>query len=210
MKYACFISYRHPGNPDTAKLVRAFGQALESRICLHVAGARAYLDEDKLTAGDIYQEELAAELCASACMVLLFNRSYFDLTHHFCAREYQAMLRLEQQRLALAPDDFRSKGLILPVTLRDPDRLPFEIRGHRHYHDISKLTLVSRSFQSTAWTKELDAIARVVADRYYAVRSLPAHEHDCAGFRLPPFAEIESWLRQVVAESGPVTLPGRQ
>ena len=78
-----------------------------------MAGAKVYLDEEKLRVGDLFQEELATELCQSACLVMLFNRSYFDLTHHYCAREYQAMVQLEAQRLGLATGELRRKGLIL-------------------------------------------------------------------------------------------------
>jgi TIR domain-containing protein len=209
MKNACFISYRHPGNDASARLIHAFARALESRISLHIAGAKVYLDDYKLRIGDRFQEELATELCNSACMILLFNRSYFDVNHHFCAREYQAMLQLEERRLGPSSPDLKAKGLILALAVKNPEHMPDEIKDQRHYLDISKLTLAPRSFEEKAWIKRLDEIAEVVADRYYSLQRLPqVLNHDCSSFRLPSFADIESWLRKVTASYGPTPMPG--
>ena len=206
---ACFISYRHPGNKRTTEILRKLADELEARICLHVPGARAYFDLERLEVGDRYQEELATELCRSACMVLFFNRSYFDVTNHFCAREYRAMIELEKRRLGSAASDLQRKGLILTVAIRDPENLPAEITAHRQFVDVSGLMLSPNYFKQTKWLTKLDEIAKAVADRYSIVsKALGATPDNCPDFRLPPFSDIESWLRGVVDSYPPVTMPG--
>jgi hypothetical protein len=210
VKNACFLSYRHPGNERTAKIIKTFAEVLESRVCLHAAGAKVYLDDERLRVGDLFQDELASELCNSACMVMLFNRSYFDLHHHFCAREYKAMVQLEKQRLGSGRADLRRKGLILTVAFRDPDSLPDEIKNHRHYVDVSQLALAPRFLEERRWLKKIDEIAAVVADRYAASQQSGSMSANCSGFVLPAIGSIEDWLRTTVAAYTHPPMPGHE
>jgi hypothetical protein len=69
-------------------------------------------DEKALKVGDQYNQELAFQLCRSACMVMFFSPLHFDVQHPYCALEYQAVLDLERQRLGTAEADLRNKGSI--------------------------------------------------------------------------------------------------
>jgi hypothetical protein len=127
---ACFISYRHGLEPGTQDFYEAFRQELAHQVDFYLPGMPVYLDTERLRGGDFYNSDLARALCSSVCMVSLYIPTYFDLQHTYTAREYRAMVDLEQQRLPLIPAvDW--KGLIIPIILRGSP--PEEIRGERHY-----------------------------------------------------------------------------
>ncbi len=94
-------------------------RALEGSVAWWLSRRTVYLDERRLRGGDFLDPELAANICSSACMVLLFSPYYFDMQSMYCAREYKAMLELEAKRLKLLPQGFgKRKGLIIPVVMR--------------------------------------------------------------------------------------------
>ena len=132
----CFISYRHGGHEHSRKLVESFYQALSGELDLYIRGSRVYLDRERLRGGDFFSQELATQLCRSVCMVLLFDPSYFDLASPYCAREYKAMLDLEEQRRMCCP---AGMGLIIPVIIRGEKLLPDEIKNSRQFYSFEKL-----------------------------------------------------------------------
>ena len=88
-----------------------------------VPNPKIYFYENALQVGDQYNKELAFQLCQSACMVMFFMPLHFDMQHPYCALYYQAMLRLEEQRLGAGVVDLRNKGLIFPVVFRGLDQV---------------------------------------------------------------------------------------
>ncbi|MCJ7602816.1 MAG: toll/interleukin-1 receptor domain-containing protein [Desulfobulbaceae bacterium] len=69
---ACFISYRHTNDPDAHQFVMAFVRQLKKQLGWWLPGVPIFFDEKGLNVGDQYNEELAYQLCHSACMVLFF------------------------------------------------------------------------------------------------------------------------------------------
>ena len=58
-------------------------------------------------------------------MIVLFTGKYFSKTQVVLRREYLAMTRLEKVRLGLvSPNKPSTKGLIVPIILRNPERFP--------------------------------------------------------------------------------------
>lgn len=98
LKYSCFISYRHAEGELHRRIIRDLFEALSEELELHV-GEKIFLDEERLRGGFLYNEVIAEALCMSACMVLVYTPTYFDLEHSYCAREFRAMEALEEYRL---------------------------------------------------------------------------------------------------------------
>ena len=96
LKYSCFISYRS----RSVELARDFQESLDREL-RHWTTLPIYRDEVRLDGGDFYNRELALALCQSACMVMIYTPTYFDLESTYCAREYRAMEILESTRLEL-------------------------------------------------------------------------------------------------------------
>jgi hypothetical protein len=98
-RYACLISYRHGHQPGTQRFYEAFRRELAIQVDFYLPGMDVYLDTNRVRGGDFFNRELASVLCSSVCMVMLFNPLYFDASNSYAAREYRAMVALEQQRL---------------------------------------------------------------------------------------------------------------
>ena len=196
---ACFISYMHSPVPGVQEIYKAFRDSLATQVGLYMPKVPVYLDTARLAGGDFFDQELPCQLCRSGCMVLLFNPSYFDTENTYCAREYRAMLKLEEKRLALADADLRKKGLIIPVVFRGEEALPDEIKSRRHCYSFDRMLLRPADFASEECTKIVREIADVVWQRFSAFKRLSANPPvPCETFALPADAEIQAWLRQVV------------
>jgi hypothetical protein len=206
---ACFISYRHLGVPAADEIVKTFHAALEASVAMWLPRRPVYFDETRLRGGDFLDSELAANLCSSACMVLLFIPDYFDIESTYCAREYKGMLRLEEMRLKLLPQSFgERKGLIIPVVLRGERDLPAEIKTHRVYYKFDRKLLRPADFKTRSVLGQLDQIARDIRERFQAFRQANADPSEiCKDFQFPSEEEISAWLSQVVLP--PQGIPGR-
>src|SRR5437764_15246498 len=101
---ACFISYRHAG--PASEIVRGLVGKLAEQLALLSPSYPIYVDEKRLKAGDYLDAELAAAMCRSICMVLLFTPEYFDLDHPYCAREYRGMKTIEAARQQSLPAQY--------------------------------------------------------------------------------------------------------
>ena len=137
-KYACFISYRH-GQGDLIKdFIEELQKALENRLGLLGVSLKVFVDTDRLKPSYSVSPGLAEAICQSVCMVVVYNNGYFDKTNPFCAKEFCAMLELENERLRANNIDPKL-NLIIPVLLRKSDRLPPEIfdRNPCDFSDIS-------------------------------------------------------------------------
>jgi TIR domain len=205
---ACFISYRHLHAPNAEKIVKAFHEALEGSVAWWLPKRPVYLDERRLRGGDFLDPELAANLCSSACMVLLFSPYYFDMQSMYCAREYKAMLELEAKRLQLLPQSFgERKGLIIPVVMRGEQYLPAEIAARTPYQ-FDRVLLRPADFETRSVLEQMDAIAHDIYDRYEVFRQAGADPSEmCGDFQFPGEEAISAWLSAIV--SPPQGMPGR-
>ena len=193
---ACFISYRHT-DADSQLFVKAFVRQLKKQLHLWLPNARVYFDEEGLKVGDQYNEELAHELCRSACMVMFFLPLHFDVNHPYCAMEYRAMLELEQRRLGQGLTDLRNKGLIFPVVYRGLADLPQEIRDSRNYENFEHLYLET-DFEQRDCHARLAELSKEIYGRYRAlVNANLIHQDECEQFRFPNLDAIRGWLESV-------------
>lgn len=191
---ACFISYRHTNDPDAHAFVKAFVRQLKRQLSWWLPNAPVYFDEDGLKVGDLYNDELAYQLCRSACMVMFFSPLHFDVLHPYCALEYRAMLKLEETRLGATLADLRNKGLIFPVVFRGLECLPAEISGSRNYENFDHI-VVATDFQNRKCQIKLNEIAKQIFVRYRALQNAGIfNSGDCGQFKFPARADIDEWL----------------
>jgi hypothetical protein len=194
---ACFVSYRHTDDPDAHAFVTAFVRQLKKQLKWMLPNSQIYFDEKALKVGDQYNQELAFQLCRSACMVMFFSPLHFDVQHPYCALEYQAMLDLERQRLGAAEADLRNKGLIFPVVFRGPDCLPPEITGSRHYENFDNVVCES-DFEQRECQARIKDMANQIYRRYVALSNAGVFDRaNCNQFRFPDKTAIGNWLAQV-------------
>ncbi len=194
---ACFVSYRHTDDPDAHAFVKAFVRQLRKQLKWWLPKSPIFFDEEGLKVGDRFNEELAFQLCRSACMVMFFSPLHFDVLHPYCALEYQAMLRLEGQRLGAAVADLRNKGLIFPVVFRGLNCLPSEIIVSRGYENFDHI-VVESDFEKRDCQKRLKEIAEQIFLRYKALSNAGVFDTtNCHQFRFHNRVEIEGWLMQV-------------
>jgi hypothetical protein len=209
-QYACFISYPHGKGQLVKSFIAKLREALIDYLDPYLSSDQlVFLDEDRLKGGDLLDAKLAVELCNSACMILVFSPRYFDRTHPYCAREYRAMEKLEEERLARISNRPAS-GLIIPVIFRgDPAELP-QLLKRRLYWDFSSYTLVDPEIANNR--EYASKIAKIAESIYQIHRKLDAcRPHPCANcdqYELPSEQEIGAWLETVL--SPPQPLPGRE
>jgi hypothetical protein len=193
----CFVSYRHTGDPDAHAFVTAFVSELKTQVSLLIPNSKIYFDENALKVGDQYNEELAFQLCQSACMVMFFMPLHFDVQHPYCALEYQAMLRLEAQRLGAAVVDLRNKGLIFPVIFRGLECLPPEIINSRLCENFDYIVRKT-DFKKLDCQKRIKTMAYQIYLRYMALGKQGIFaKTNCSQFRFPDKLDIQDWLTQV-------------
>lgn len=193
---ACFISYRRTG-PDSQQFVKAFVRQLRKQLNLWLPNARVYFDEEGLKVGDQYNEELAYELCRSACMVMFFLPLHFDTSHPYCAMEYKAMLDLERTRLGQGVADLRGKGLIFPVVYRGLKDLPAEITDSRNYENFEHLVRET-DFQRRECQARLRLLSEQIYERFRALTNARLIKpDDCRTFRFPDASAVRGWLEGV-------------
>lgn len=205
----CFISYRHPGHEASEKIVQTFWDVLQGQVDKFMPGRPVYWDKARLQAGYLFNANLASELCQSACMIVLFNPSYFDLTHTYCAREYRGMVALEARRLArLMGSQDATKGLIIPVVISGEEDLPAELKANRYYVSLEKEVLIASDLKKRRESiKKIAGIAREIYLRCRTLERIDGICGDCGTFQFPTDEEIKTWLENVVAPPQPQ--PGR-
>ena len=210
IKYSCFISYRHGNFEATRSFIEGFYTALSGELEM-LLDQEVYLDRDRLKGGYLFNEALAEALCQSACMIMIFTPRYFSKEYSYCAREYQAMVTLEKERLELLrPTNGKKEGFIIPVVLRNADSLPAEIKGERHFHDFSRFSLSDRKMsRNSTYTPQFKEIAQYVADRCNSLRAVSDQlTTDCQEFSFPSEDDIGDWIDQVT-DTQPPAFPGR-
>lgn len=177
--------------------MKAFVRQLRKQLKWWLPDAPIYFDENGLKVGDQFNEELAFQLCRSASMVMFFSPLHFDTLHPYCGLEYQAMLRLEKQRLGVGTPDLRNKGLIFPVVFRGLRCLPLEISTSRNYVNFDHI-IVESDFEHRDCQQRLYEMAEQIYLRYEALSNVQAFaKTDCNQFRFPDKEEIWDWLMEV-------------
>src|SRR5262249_19433639 len=140
-KNACFISYCHGQHELVKTFVDQLKRALEAELDARL-DEKVYIDEERLKPGDLYNEALAADICGSVCMIVVYSPRYER--HVYCRREFAGMESLEQARRQMLDDKAEPpRGFIIPVVLRGEADLPERITGRRHYTDFSQFTLAT-------------------------------------------------------------------
>ena len=202
--YACFISYRHSRAPGVQKAYESFRDALDDQVGWYLP-MPVYLDTGRLSGGDFFNRELAFALCRSVCMISLYVPYYFDTNHTYCAREYQAMVRLEKQRLRAMPKAAQGKGLIIPIVIRGTP--PDEITKERQTETFERLA--PDALRKAESRQALERIAKNIFDRHEAFRIYGMDPcNSCEDFSFPDDGEVMEWLTGITAP--PQKLPWRQ
>jgi hypothetical protein len=205
---ACFVSYRHTDDADAHAFVKAFVRQLRKQLMWWLPHAPVYFDEEGLKIGDRFSDELAFQLCSSACMVMFFSPLHFDVRYPYCALEYHAMLDLERRRLRLGAADLRNRGLIFPVIFRGVECLPAEISDSRQFENFDYV-IVESDFELRESQQRLKGLAHGIFQRYQALNNAGVFDSaECNQFRFPERAAIQGWLNSV----SPIrmfSMPGR-
>ena len=197
-EYSCFISYRNAKQPLGEAFVDELEAALSSELEL-LTNKPVYVDKSRLQGGDRFNPALQEALCKSVCMLMVYTPMYFDPCGTYCAREYRAMVRLEQERFEMLGDAVdATHGLIIPVVFRGRKFLPKEISDHRHYHDFSDFLLIGEQMaRHPTYAPQIKEIAAYIHDRCTALEQLADMYNDCTEFLFPSDADIREWLAEV-------------
>jgi len=199
MKYTCFISYPDLDEPDLLLFVEQLKNALTSELKYQLDKAvEVYVDKKKITPGMLFNPAIAAALCQSLCMVVVYMPPYE--THQYCLREFAAMEKLEKQRKDLMKRaDLNDKGMIIPIILRkrkkDLKDLPKQISGERQVFDLSQFALQAESLKrDKIYADEIRKIAEYIAEVQGIVDEAQADLcGGCDGFVLPAEDEVKPW-----------------
>jgi hypothetical protein len=119
----CFVSYQHTGDPDAHAFVTAFVSELKTQVSCWSPIRKSISMRTHSRSATSTTRSWRFNFCQSACMVMFFMPLHFDMQHPYCALEYQAMLRLEVQRLGAGVVDLRNRGLIFPVVFHGLDQV---------------------------------------------------------------------------------------
>jgi hypothetical protein len=198
-EYSCFISYRHCKNQLGKRIINEFYDALSGELELMTDKA-AFLDKDRLEAGYFYNEELAKSLCKSVCLIMIFTPTYFDIDHTYCAREYKAMEKLEEERLRLLDNqNGQTHGLIIPIVFRGEGYLPPEIKNRRQYEKFDSFLLSDDEMgKHPLFASKIRKIAEYIAERCGAFESVSEDPcKDCSGFALPTEDDVRDFLEGI-------------
>ncbi len=212
LRNSTIISFRHGQEELSKQFIDQLYHGLSGEIEANLGRGvgPVFLDQERMAAGDLFNEEISRELCASATMVMVYTPSYFDLGKPYCAREYKAMLQLETARLqALNQPDQKTHGLIIPVLFRGEIHLPPEIRDNRLHYDFQSFLLSHRKLSKhSKYAPMLRELGAYIAERYYALSALGPGAFDCDNFALPTMDSIREWIQAIVPAAAP-PLPGR-
>ena len=193
---ACFISYRHPGDPGADRYVQAFVEQLKTHLALYLPNPSVFFDQKRLGVGDFFDPKLAYELCRSACMIIFFSPCHFDPNHPYCAMEYKAMVELEKRRLYGGKVGLQHQGLIFPIVFRGSLHLPKEIcdRKFESFENVMKW----QDFQQRKYKIIIDKLANRVFDCYRELDQANVFDDiDCTQFCFPDKDDIMPWINEV-------------
>lgn len=207
LQYACFISYRHyEGNELAKTIIDGVYEGLKNELDLLVGPNRVHRDNrGGMAVGAIIPKALPLNLCQSACLVVVYVPDYFSQDSTWCTREFQAMLDLEQQRLALLtnPAD-RAQGLIIIIVFRGKDKLPRVFTQDRLVCYFDNYSLIEPVIpKNPDLYPQIRKIAEYISDRFHVLQKLaPDPCAGCATFSLPDETTAQTWLNDLVKTTG--------
>jgi len=206
-EYSCFISYRHYTEDLGVSFINEFYEALSGEV-EPLTGKKVFIDKERLKPAYKYNEVLAESLCRSACLIVIFSPTYFDMDHTYCAREYKAMEKLEKERLKLLVNPSKPKlSLIIPVIFRGGDQLPSKIKNRIHYADFQNFSMIGPKMQKHRnFVPKIREIADYIYNCCLAFDSLDPCRN-CSGFALPKDRDIKRFLKGVIQSRQ--AFPGR-
>jgi hypothetical protein len=191
-KYSCFISYCHGQHGLIKGFMDQLRAALKAELELLLA-EEIYIDEERMKPGYHYNEELAAAICQSVCMLVVYSPRYER--QDYCVREYEGMERLQKKRLELLGTAVPGRGFIIPVVLRGADDIPSRIKSQTHYADFSRFTLASADLiRNPEYIGEIQKIAKVIYEHYQFFEQASIDPCvACESFALPAIQELIPW-----------------
>jgi TIR domain len=196
-EYSCFLSYRTGKYTLIQNIVSDLFARLSGEIEMFLEEP-VYRDSERLQGGDFFNQQLAAALCQSVCMIAVYTPRYFSKTNPYCAQEYHAMELIENQRLNSLPAPQRKYGLIIPVVISGLDTLPEEIKKNRVYYDFSEFRQADVGItKPRAYYEGLRTIAEYIAGRHTALSKLA--NDPCDGCDASSFPEVEvtkEWMKK--------------
>jgi len=168
-EYSCFISYRHGGLSDCVKRLKT---DIEARLKMDSPKPLpVFLDETRMSAGDLLDPKLARALCKSAVFVMAYQPSYFHKSSTCCTQEFVAFLGHEQRRLNeiknknanLALEEYHQ---IISVAFSDDpkyNKIPSEV-SKRLYENWSS-DLLSTSWDNFVKDAKYIKFVKTIVDR---------------------------------------------
>jgi hypothetical protein len=124
--------------------------------------------------GQKYPEELAVNLCRSACLVAILQPEYLE--SEWCRAEWQAMEQLEQARGSAA-----AGGIIIPILYRGDDPQVGAFAGVRPPLDFRKVVLPKQLQTSVRFNSMLQQTCQRIDS---LVRAIGNSGVDCQQWRL--------------------------
>lgn len=196
-EYSCFISYRTGRHKHIQNIVTDLFERLSSELELFLE-EEVYRDANRLRGGDFFNEQLAAALCQSVCMIALYTPRYFSKTNPYCAQEYHAMEMIEERRLNSLPAAQRRFGLIIPIVISGLDSLPDEIKRKRTCYDFSGFRQADEGItKPRTYYEGISDIAQYIAGRHRALSALA--DDPCEGCETASFPDVETtreWMKK--------------
>jgi hypothetical protein len=192
-KHPCFISYVRGEHDLIQGFLNQLTKALSSSLEPYPFEEGPYVDKE-LQPGEHFDQKLADAICRSVCMIVIYFPKYG--VHQYCLREFEAMRRLEKDRLALLGANGNGRGLIIPILLRGKVKdLPEEIRNHIHCCDFSKFTTATGDISKDPdYVAQIESIASYIDELRKDFAALDQGIcDDCHTFRLPDPDTVTPW-----------------
>lgn len=197
--YSCFISYRHGQQELSKSFMDQFTSALKGELECY-SELDMYIDDDRETPGAVLEKKLAKALRQSVCMVFIYTPRYFSEEKQYCAREFLAMMKLQNhrfQKLGLQEESF-----IIPVILRGKSDFPKGIFGNEGevlYADFEKFTLVDnkRILEHPDFYPQIEKIATHINARFKELQHSEPCEI-CETFELPNLIDTTDWIEKTL------------
>lgn len=204
-QYSCFISYRNSQDDLTEKLVNSLKIELKRWLDMEI-----YLDKERLTGGDFFNNEFAKALCESVCLIVVYTPTYFSKQNSYCAREYRAMEILEERRLkALGFPKNIKHGFIIPIVYRGEKKLPERIKTKRQCYIFEDFQISGRdNLDNPDYAKKIREIAEYIQERFLELRRVEKIVCEkCDAFEIPSAKDISGWIQDMLPPRP--KLPGR-
>jgi len=151
-----------------------------------------FRDNDFIRYGDTLDDEIAASICKSVCLLIVYVPNTYQADHPYCAREYAAMCELEQNRLGKLQSVLRpEKGPILTIPYRGKEEtLPTELADRGTYE--------FGAWQDLSNDPDLQELPALIAEdiaqwcNLFANQSTPPIDGGCDGFLLPQQTSVKA------------------